>query len=63
MSDEQLKQAAAIDIRYFTMAYKFCPTCGIEFAKCHPSMNLMPHWYSNCEQKTKGVENDVQRTS
>ena len=50
---EQLKQAAEIDLNYFTMAYKACPTCGRGFDKMHPMENLYPHWTGACAAREK----------
>lgn len=48
MTQKQLEQAAQVDIRYFTVAYEKCPTCGRKFADMHPAENLMPHWNGLC---------------
>jgi hypothetical protein len=48
MTQEQLKQAAQCDIRYFQIAYQTCPTCGRRFDEMHPMENLIPHWNGTC---------------
>jgi hypothetical protein len=49
MTDKQLFEAAQIDIRYFLMAYKQCPTCGRKFEEMDPLENVMPHFDRKCK--------------
>jgi hypothetical protein len=48
MTQKQIEQAAQVDIRYFMVAYKECPTCGRKFEDMHPMENLYPHWTRTC---------------
>ena len=49
MTQTQLEQAAQMDISYFLLAYKVCPTCGRKFDDMHPVENLYPHWVGACK--------------
>lgn len=53
LSPKHLEMAAAMDIRYWRMLHQSCPSCGVEFEKCNPAMNLMPHWYGKCVASTE----------
>ena len=57
----QLEQAAKVDIRYFLLAYKACPTCGRKFDYMHPAENLYPHWIGNCKPEHPSNHTSVQR--
>jgi len=53
LSGQQLEWAAAMDVRYWRMLHASCPSCGVEFEKCHPAMNLIPHWTGACVRTEK----------
>jgi hypothetical protein len=52
MTDDDMRMAAQIDVRYFGAYYKKCPTCGIQFSDLRPESNMMPHFYGDCKKST-----------
>jgi len=53
MTDEQLKRAAATDIRFWAGLHQVCPNCGIDFRACPPEFNLFPHYTGTCKPATE----------
>ena len=52
METEQLREAAAHDIRYWLIYHEMkCPNCGVEINKMHPMANIYPHWAEQCVPK------------
>lgn len=57
MTDDQMRQAAQVDVRYFGAYYKSCPTCGVKFADLRPESNMVPHFYGDCKKSTESPVN------
>lgn len=53
MTDEQLEQAAQVDISYWYALWKqrlgCCPNCATLFDEMHPASNIYPHFTGNCK--------------